>query len=71
MLRKWLTSSATENDLKLNARYAVSVARKVGASIFLTWEDIVEANPKMVLTILASLMLCQHRKSGVSSDEKK
>jgi len=25
----------------------------------------------MVLTILASLMLCQHRKSGASSDEKK
>ena len=65
-----LTRRADE-DKKLNARYAVSVARKIGASIFLTWEDIVEAKPKMILTILASLMLQHHRKSHATGDEKK
>eukprot|EP00457_Paulinella_chromatophora_P002446 gb/GEZN01002451.1/.p1 GENE.gb/GEZN01002451.1/~~gb/GEZN01002451.1/.p1 ORF type:complete len:690 (+),score=115.29 gb/GEZN01002451.1/:57-2072(+) len=39
-----------------NARYAISVARKLGATIFLLPEDIVEVKPKMVLTFVASIM---------------
>jgi len=39
-----------------NAKYAISVARKLGALIFLLPEDIVEVNPKMILTFVASIM---------------
>lgn len=39
----------SEDDLKMNARYAISIARKLGAVIFLLPEDIMECNPKMVI----------------------
>jgi len=39
-----------------NARYAISVARKLGATIFLLPEDITEVKPKMILTFIASIM---------------
>lgn len=37
-----------------NAKYALSLARKLGGSIFCVWEDIVEANPKMIMTLVAT-----------------
>ncbi|KAJ3354363.1 hypothetical protein HDU91_005784, partial [Kappamyces sp. JEL0680] len=37
-----------EDQAKLNAQYAVSIARKLGATIFVLPEDIVEVKPKMV-----------------------
>jgi hypothetical protein len=40
-----------------NARYAVSVARKIGSRIFALPEDIVEVKKKMVMTIFATLMI--------------
>jgi plastin-1 len=40
----------------LNARYAISVARKLGATLFLLPDDIVEVKPKMMLTFIASIM---------------
>jgi hypothetical protein len=39
----------------LNAKYAISIARKLGAVIFLVWEDIPHLNPKMLLVFVASL----------------
>lgn len=42
--------------LKENARYALTVARKLGAVLFVMPEDIVEGNSKMILTLVASLM---------------
>jgi len=39
-----------------NARYAISIARKLGATIFLLPEDITEVKPKMILTFIASIM---------------
>jgi len=45
-----------KEDSILNARYAISVARKLGATIFLLPEDIYETKPKMILTFLASCM---------------
>jgi len=46
-------------DRLQNARYAISVARKLGATLFLLPEDIVEVKPKMILTFLASIMSLQ------------
>ncbi|XP_076904900.1 fimbrin-5-like [Bidens hawaiensis] len=46
----------SEEDKKLNATYIISVARKLGCSIFLLPEDILEVNPKMILILTASIM---------------
>jgi hypothetical protein len=40
----------------LNAKYAISIARRIGCCIFLLWEDIVEVNPKMILTFVGSMI---------------
>ncbi|XP_051252344.1 plastin-1-like [Dicentrarchus labrax] len=39
-----------------NAKYAVSLARKIGARVYALPDDLVEVNPKMVLTLFACLM---------------
>ena len=38
-----------------NAKYAISIARKLGATVFLVWEDITEVKNRLLLTFLASL----------------
>ncbi|XP_062494985.1 plastin-1 [Pezoporus occidentalis] len=45
------------NEDKLNnAKYAISVARKIGARIYALPDDLVEVKPKMVMTVFACLM---------------
>lgn len=39
-----------------NARYVISAARKLGATVFITWEDLTECRPKAVQQLLAALM---------------
>ncbi|KAM6388956.1 plastin-1 isoform 1-T3 [Pluvialis apricaria] len=39
-----------------NAKYAISVARKIGARIYALPDDLVEVKPKMVMTVFACLM---------------
>lgn len=51
-----VTKGENDEDKKLNASYIISVARKLGCSIFLLPEDIVEVNQKMMLTLTASIM---------------
>merc|ERR1711967_130690 len=51
-----VTEGKTAEEKKLNARLAISCARKAGCMVFLLWEDIVECKPKMLLVLLASLM---------------
>jgi hypothetical protein len=51
-----VTNGETEEDKKLNATYIISVARKLGCSIFLLPEDIIEVNQKMMLILAASIM---------------
>lgn len=50
-----VTQGVTEEDLILNAKYAISCARKLGACVFLTPEDIIETKSKMLLTFVAAL----------------
>ncbi|XP_061375633.1 fimbrin-1-like [Gastrolobium bilobum] len=54
----WNVVSKGESDeeKRLNATYIISVARKLGCSIFLLPEDIMEVNQKMILTLAASIM---------------
>lgn len=46
-----------------NARYAVSMARKIGARVFALPEDICEVKQKMVMTIFATLMIIDYKPS--------
>jgi plastin-1 len=41
----------------MNAKYVISAARKIGACVFLTPEDIIEVKSKMILTFVAGLWM--------------
>ncbi|KAL0459039.1 UNVERIFIED_CONTAM: Fimbrin-2 [Sesamum latifolium] len=51
-----VTKGLSEEEKKMNATYIISIARKLGCSIFLLPEDIIEVNQKMMLTLTASIM---------------
>ncbi|XP_021906098.1 fimbrin-1-like isoform X1 [Carica papaya] len=51
-----VTKGESDDEKRLNATYIISVARKLGCSIFLLPDDIIEVNQKMVLTLTASIM---------------
>ncbi|PWA50661.1 actin binding Calponin [Artemisia annua] len=51
-----VTKGQTEEEKQMNATYIISIARKIGCSIFLLPEDIIEVNQKMILTLTASIM---------------
>jgi plastin-3 len=50
-----LISIFFQEDLA-NAKYALSMARRIGARVYALPEDIVEVKPKMVMTVFACLM---------------
>ncbi|KAA0159361.1 hypothetical protein FNF28_05899 [Cafeteria roenbergensis] len=62
----WSLVSAgdTEEERRTNALYLLSVARKMGAAVFCTWEDIVQVKPKMVMTLLASAIVVDQKTQG-------
>ncbi|KAI9918659.1 hypothetical protein PsorP6_012157 [Peronosclerospora sorghi] len=55
--------NSTDEAKAGNAKYVISCAQKIGASVFLTYEDIVEVKPKMIMTLVASLMLVDHQRT--------
>ncbi|XP_051151890.1 fimbrin-5-like isoform X2 [Andrographis paniculata] len=60
-----VTKGETDEDKKLNATYIISVARKLGCTVFLLPEDIIEVNPKMMLILTATIMFWSlQRKTG-------
>ncbi|GMY33747.1 fimbrin-2 [Fagus crenata] len=70
-----VTKGITDEEKKMNATYIISIARKLGCSIFLLPEDITEVNQKMILTLTASIMYwflkqpVEERPSGSSDSE--
>ncbi|KAM8908031.1 plastin-3-like isoform 1-T1 [Spinachia spinachia] len=48
--------SLSDEDKLNNAKYAISMARKIGAKVYALPEDLVEINQKMVMTVFACLM---------------
>ncbi|NWY33333.1 PLST protein, partial [Pheucticus melanocephalus] len=50
------TGQLSEDDKQNNAKYAVSMARRIGARVYALPEDLVEVKPKMVMTVFACLM---------------
>eukprot|EP00455_Lapot_gusevi_P056718 TRINITY_DN949_c0_g1_i1.p1 TRINITY_DN949_c0_g1~~TRINITY_DN949_c0_g1_i1.p1 ORF type:complete len:640 (+),score=335.88 TRINITY_DN949_c0_g1_i1:74-1921(+) len=55
-----VTPGDTIDEKMSNAKYAISVARKLSCTIFLLPEDIVEVKPKMMLTFIAAIMAVAH-----------
>ncbi|CAH3045459.1 unnamed protein product [Porites lobata] len=51
-----VTPGDTDEEKHENAKYALSVARKIGATTYALPDDLVEVKPKMVLTVFACLM---------------
>ncbi|XP_057512493.1 fimbrin-2-like isoform X2 [Actinidia eriantha] len=67
-----VTKGENEEEKRMNATYIISIARKLGCSIFLLPEDITEVNQKMILTLTASIMywfLKQPMEDGESSSQ--
>ena len=54
--RKLVTAGDTDDEKVMNAKYAISSARKLGCSLFCTHEDLVDVKPKMVLSFVATMM---------------
>lgn len=63
-----VTKGESDDEKKLNATYIISVARKLGCSIFLLPEDIMEVNQKMILTLAASVMYWSLKQPVEESD---
>ena len=55
--KELVTEGSSEEEKEQNAKYAISVARKIGAVVFLLWEDVVEVNPKQLLLFTVALMI--------------
>ena len=53
-----------DTDKYSNARYAVSMARKMGAVVYTLPEDIVESNQKMTMCVFACLMAFEATQSN-------
>ncbi|KAI9164315.1 fimbrin [Blastocladiella emersonii ATCC 22665] len=51
-----VTDGHSDDDARLNAKYAISMARKLGATIFVLPEDIMEGRQRLLLTFIGSLM---------------
>ncbi|CAG5120872.1 unnamed protein product, partial [Candidula unifasciata] len=49
-------NAQTYEDKLANARYAIGIARKIGARVYALPEDLVELKQKMIMTIFACLM---------------
>ena len=59
----------TELDRQLNAKLAISTAHKMGARVFCGWQDILEARPKLMLSMVASVMACYLKNNGYTKDD--
>lgn len=55
-----ITPGSTDEEKELNAKYAISIARKLGAIIFMVWDDIPRLNKKMLLIFCCSLYDLKH-----------
>ncbi len=58
-----VTAGESDEDKALNAKYAISIARMLGAVVFCVWEDIVAAKEKMILVFVCALNEVSKNKS--------
>jgi len=55
-------SGETDEGKEMNAKYAISLARKFGAFIFCVWEDVVNHKKKMMIVLIAGIYDCYMEK---------
>jgi len=55
-----VTEGTTDEEKEMNAKYAISIARKLGAVIFMVWDDIPSVNKKMITIFVCSLYDLKH-----------
>lgn len=55
---------ANDEDKANNAKYAISVARKLGACVFVAAEDIVQVMSRMIMLFCASLWHCENERTA-------
>lgn len=53
----------SDEDKTNNAKYAISVARKLGACVFVAAEDIVQVMSRMIMLFCASLWHCENERA--------
>lgn len=58
-----VTEPGNEEDKANNAKYAISVARKLGACVFVVAEDIVQVMSRMIMLFCASLWHCENERT--------
>jgi plastin-1 len=56
-----VASGRTDEEAYLNAKLAISIARKLGATIWLVPEDITALRSRLMVTFIGSLMSCSER----------
>ncbi|KAG7511389.1 plastin-1-like [Solea senegalensis] len=56
MVKRAENGRLKDEDKLNNAKYAISLARKIGARVYALPDDLVEVKPKMVMTLFACLM---------------
>lgn len=66
-----LQDAVTKEDQLANARYAIGLARKIGAGVYVLPEDIVELKQKMLMTIFACLMTRDFKGRNLTDGEAK
>lgn len=66
-----VTGGVSANERKLNARLAISCARRAGCMIFALWEDITECKPKMLLVLFATLMQRDMRAAAAEATQQR
>ena len=59
-----VSEGQTDEDKLSNAKYAISMGRKIGAKLYALPEDLVEVKAKMVLTVFACMMAVDHALSA-------
>eukprot|EP00753_Platysulcus_tardus_P017281 PLAT635.1.p1 GENE.PLAT635.1~~PLAT635.1.p1 ORF type:complete len:641 (+),score=319.80 PLAT635.1:280-1923(+) len=53
---KLVLEGALSEQAESNARLLISLARRLGACVFIAWQDVVEVNSRMLLPFLATVM---------------
>lgn len=51
-----VTKGKTDEERVANAKYVITVARKIGCNIFIVWEDIVEVKQRHIVCFVGELM---------------
>jgi plastin-1 len=62
-----IASPDTPEDRLLNAKYLLSIAMKIGASVFISAEDITEVKSKMIMSLLSSLWVVDVAREEVNT----